>query len=75
LRYTFPANSSPNVIVDLTHAIPSAGSGGISQKYIEGKMEVSEDGAGYSGYGVYAAGVSVAPANWNRAEPYSGTRG
>ena len=57
-QYTFPSESKPNVVVDVSHVLPSFRGQGLSQTYRGGNMTILDDH--YEGYGVYDNG-------WNRA--------
>ncbi|KAH9889753.1 glycoside hydrolase family 92 protein [Xylariomycetidae sp. FL2044] len=55
MRYQYPNDSDGRyVLVDLSHFIPSTGKK--EQWYSNGKLERSDDGTWYSGYGVYREG-------------------
>ncbi|KAI1338237.1 glycoside hydrolase family 92 protein [Xylariaceae sp. FL0016] len=55
MKYSYPANAeSRSLLVDLSHFIPSTGKK--EQWYSNGKIERSDDGQWYSGYGVYREG-------------------
>lgn len=59
IRHSFPADSRPkNVLVDVSHFLPSFRGMGIEQHYVEGAIKVHDDGS-YTGSGVYNGG-------WNR---------
>lgn len=66
-RYNFPSTGgSRNVVVDVSHVLPSFRGQGLGQSYIGGRIEVKEDEPGrphYQGYGIYDNG-------WNRAGPW-----
>jgi putative alpha-1,2-mannosidase len=62
MRYAFPAGGK-NVLVDLTHRLPSARGSACTQRYVDAEVEIAEDGREYWGYGVYEAG-------WNEGAPY-----
>lgn len=62
MQYSFPAGEK-NVLVDLTHRLPSARGSACTQRYVDSEIEISEDGTEYRGYGVYEAG-------WNEGAPY-----
>jgi putative alpha-1,2-mannosidase len=62
VHYGFPAGEK-NVLVDLTHRLPSARGSACTQRYVDAKIDISEDGSEYRGYGVYEAG-------WNEGAPY-----
>ncbi|KAF8252735.1 hypothetical protein K440DRAFT_577583 [Wilcoxina mikolae CBS 423.85] len=64
IRYSFPRSSKEkkNVLVDVSHFLPSTRGIGIEQHYVEGGIEVHDDGH-YTGYGVYNGGWNYA-ADW-----------
>jgi putative alpha-1,2-mannosidase len=62
VHYNFPAGEK-NVLVDLTHRLPSARGSACTQRYVDAEVNISEDGREYQGYGVYEAG-------WNEGAPY-----
>lgn len=62
VEYTFPAGEK-NILVDLTHRLPSARGSKCTQRYVDSEVSISEDGTEYRGYGVYEAG-------WNEGAPY-----
>lgn len=65
-QYTFPAGDSDergNVLVDVSHVLPSYRGQGLSQRYAGGKISVAEDGH-YEGYGIYNNG-------WNRSPDWT----
>ena len=57
-QYTFPAGTQANVVVDVSHVLPSYRGQGLSQNYLGGNITTSENH--YEGYGDYNNG-------WNRA--------
>ncbi|CZR62354.1 related to putative alpha-1,2-mannosidase [Phialocephala subalpina] len=57
-QYTFPADVQSNVVVDISHVLPSYRKMGLSQNYLGGRILTTEDH--YEGYGDYNNG-------WNRA--------
>lgn len=62
-RYTFPSSSdenSNNILVDVSHVLPSYRGLGLSQGYAGGNISVFEDGH-YEGHGVYNNGWNLAP--------------
>lgn len=59
-QYTFP--SPGNVVVDVSHVLPSYRGQGLGQNYLGGNITVLKDGH-YEGSGVYDNG-------WNRAAPW-----
>jgi predicted alpha-1,2-mannosidase len=60
-QYTFPAGTQANVVVDVSHVLPSFRGQGLSQQYLGGNITVS--GNHYEGYGDYNNGWNRAP-NW-----------
>ncbi|EAU31867.1 conserved hypothetical protein [Aspergillus terreus NIH2624] len=62
-RYTFPAGAPGNVLVDVSHVLPSFRGQGLGQGYKGGRVVVFPDGH-YEGYGVYDNG-------WNRSPDWS----
>jgi putative alpha-1,2-mannosidase len=62
MQYTFPPGEK-NVLVDLTHRLPSARGSACTQRYVDSAIEIADDGKEYWGYGVYEAG-------WNEGAPY-----
>ncbi|CRG89759.1 putative glycosidase Rv0584 [Talaromyces islandicus] len=62
-RYTFPTNSSANnILVDVSHVLPSFRGQGLGQGYAGGDITVFADGH-YEGHGVYNNGWNRSP-NW-----------
>ncbi|KAJ5894203.1 hypothetical protein N7495_005894 [Penicillium taxi] len=59
-RYTFPSGSQGNVLVDVSHALPSFRGQGLGQRYRGGNLTVFDDGH-YEGDGVYDNGWNEAP--------------
>ncbi|PYI17981.1 glycosyl hydrolase [Aspergillus violaceofuscus CBS 115571] len=62
-RYTFPLGSMANVLIDVSHVLPSYRGMGLSQGYKGGNITVFPDGH-YEGHGVYDNG-------WNRSPDWS----
>jgi putative alpha-1,2-mannosidase len=62
MQYSFPAGEK-NVLLDLTHRLPSARGSACTQRYVDLEISISDDGMEYQGYGVYEAG-------WNEGAPY-----
>lgn len=66
-QYTFPTNGAGdgkgNVLVDVSHVLPSYRGQGLSQGYAGGEIRVAEDGH-YEGYGIYNNG-------WNRSPDWT----
>ncbi|KAF7717535.1 Alpha-1,2-mannosidase [Penicillium ucsense] len=63
-RYTFPHGSDElkNVLVDVSHVLPSFRGQGLGQRYEGGNLSVFADGH-YEGHGIYNNGWNEAP-NW-----------
>ncbi|KAK6606037.1 alpha-mannosidase family protein [Botrytis cinerea] len=60
-QYTFPeGRGTPNVVVDVSHVLPSYRKQGLSQNYLGGNITVLEDGH-YEGSGDYNNGWNMAP--------------
>lgn len=59
-RYTFPSESQGNVLVDVSHVLPSFRGQGLSQGYEGGNITIFADGH-YEGSGVYNNGWNEAP--------------
>lgn len=59
LEYVFPRDGGRNVVVDVSHVLPSFRGLGWGQGYAEGAFEVTDDG--YVGSGVYNNGWNLAP--------------
>lgn len=59
-RYNFPSGSQGNVLVDVSHVLPSFRGQGLSQGYEGGNITISSDGH-YEGAGVYNNGWNEAP--------------
>ena len=57
-QYTFPSTGA-NIVVDVSHVLPSYRGQGLSQNYLGGNITVADDGH-YEGSGTYNNG-------WNRA--------
>ncbi|KAI6528543.1 hypothetical protein MCOR16_005332 [Pyricularia oryzae] len=68
LQYTFPSGPTPrNVIVDVSHVLPSYRGQGLGQRYLGGSISVDRDDSGnlqYKGSGSYDNG-------WNRAPKWT----
>ncbi|KAH8434032.1 alpha-1,2-mannosidase family protein [Aspergillus melleus] len=62
-QYTFPEGSQGNVLVDVSHVLPSFRGQGLGQGYKGGNITVFHDGH-YEGHGVYDNG-------WNRSPDWS----
>lgn len=61
-RYTFPTVDAKNVLVDVSHVLPSFRGQGLGQGYAGGDITVFADGH-YEGHGVYNNGWNRSP-NW-----------
>lgn len=57
-QYTFPPDNVSNIVVDVSHVLPSYRGQGLSQNYLGGNVTTSD--THYEGYGDYNNG-------WNRA--------
>jgi predicted alpha-1,2-mannosidase len=57
-QYTFPSGNVSNIVVDVSHVLPSYRGQGLSQNYLGGNITTSD--SHYEGYGDYNNG-------WNRA--------
>ncbi|KAE9363067.1 glycoside hydrolase family 92 protein [Stipitochalara longipes BDJ] len=57
-QYTFPAGNRSNVVVDISHVLPSYRGQGLSQRYLGGELSTSSNH--YEGHADYDNG-------WNRA--------
>lgn len=62
-QYTFPNGSDGNVLIDVSHVLPSYRGMGLSQGYKGGNITIFPDGH-YEGHGVYDNG-------WNRSPDWS----
>ncbi|UNI21898.1 hypothetical protein JDV02_007844 [Purpureocillium takamizusanense] len=67
-KYTFPKGSDGlNVVVDVSHVLPSYRGMGLEQHYLGGNITVHKQASGhlsYTGFGTYDNG-------WNRAGPWT----
>ncbi|KAG7002144.1 hypothetical protein G7Y79_00028g061650 [Physcia stellaris] len=61
--YSFPTPSQSNIVVDVSHVLPSFRGQGLGQNYVRGNVTVSDDGH-YEGSGTYNNG-------WNRASDWT----
>ncbi|KAJ5152138.1 hypothetical protein N7492_010433, partial [Penicillium capsulatum] len=59
-RYTFPAGAQNNVLVDVSHVLPSFRGQGLGQNYKGGSLTIFDDGH-YEGNGIYDNGWNEAP--------------
>lgn len=57
MKYKFPDDGGRHVVVDLSHYLPTRGKE--SHWYSNGRIERSEDGTWYTGYGVYREGWAL----------------
>lgn len=56
MRHSFPSDEQKkHVLVDVSDFLPSSRGIGIEQRYVEGGIELHDDGR-YTGYGVYNGG-------------------
>ncbi|KAI9750507.1 MAG: hypothetical protein M4579_006443 [Chaenotheca gracillima] len=62
-QYTFPQNQQGNVLVNVSHVLPSYRGLGLSQNYRHGNITILQDGH-YEGSGTYNNGWNLAP-DWN----------
>ena len=62
LSYKFPSSAGSNVVVDVSHVLPSFRGTGWGQNYVSGNISISSDGH-YEGSGTYNNGWNLAP-NW-----------
>lgn len=63
-RYNFPAGSTGNnILVDVSHVLPSFRGLGWGQNYMGGNLSIFDDGH-YEGMGTYDNGWNLAP-NWS----------
>ncbi|KAJ9396215.1 CAZyme family GH92 [Paecilomyces variotii] len=63
IQYSFPEGEK-HVLVDVSHYLPGSPSDTSPQFYVGGEIEISQDGASYSGYGTYIGG-------WNNGAPFT----
>lgn len=61
-RYTFPSEGTNNILVDVSHVLPSFRGQGLEQHYAGGEIAIFHDGH-YEGFGIYNNGWNRAP-NW-----------
>ncbi|KAI5795261.1 glycosyl hydrolase family 92-domain-containing protein [Geopyxis carbonaria] len=63
MRHTFPqSGEEKNILVDVSHFLPSNRGLGIEQHYVGGAINLREDGR-YTGYGIYNGGWNMG-VNW-----------
>jgi predicted alpha-1,2-mannosidase len=58
--YTYPNGSTPSVVVDISHVLPSFRGLGWEQHYTGGSFSISDDGH-YTGSGTYNNGWNLSP--------------
>ena len=63
LEYSFPSGDQ-HVLVDVSHYLPDENGGDCTQYYLDGQIDISDDGKSYTGYGTYGGG-------WNYGAPYT----
>jgi predicted alpha-1,2-mannosidase len=59
-QYTYPIGQGANILVDVSHYLPSNRPGNFSQHYSNGKIQVFPDGH-YEGSGTYNGGWNLSP--------------
>lgn len=57
-QYTFPTGAKPNVVVDISHVLPSFRGLGLGQNYTGGSLRIADDGH-YEGSGTYNNGWNL----------------
>ncbi|KAF2689176.1 glycoside hydrolase family 92 protein [Lentithecium fluviatile CBS 122367] len=57
MRYDFPGEEK-HVLVDVSHFLPDPAGGFCTQYYLDGSIEISDDGKAYAGHGTYAGGFN-----------------
>lgn len=57
-QYSFPANEQPNIVVDVSHFLPSFRGNGWGQNFVYGSVSILEDGH-YEGSGSYDNGWNL----------------
>lgn len=62
-QYTFPDGSDGNILVDVSHVLPSFRGQGLGQHYKGGNFTIFPDGH-YEGHGVYDNGWNMSP-DWS----------
>jgi hypothetical protein len=58
--YTYPNGSTPSVVVDVSHVLPSFRGLGWEQHYTGGSLSIADDGH-YTGFGTYNNGWNLSP--------------
>ena len=56
LEYTYPDSGETYVLVDVSHYLSAHGAPRTSQWYSNGRIELSENGQRYKGYGIWRGG-------------------
>lgn len=56
INYLFPENGNKYILVDLSHFLPTQDDHASSQHYRNGRLDISGNGANYSGYGIWRGG-------------------
>jgi len=56
INYLFPENGNKYILVDLSHFLPTQDDHASSQHYSNGRLDISGNGANYSGYGIWRGG-------------------
>lgn len=63
IEYTF-SGEERHVLVDVSHYLPDENGGACTQFYVDGEVNISDDGKSYTGYGSYGGG-------WNDGKPFT----
>lgn len=58
MRYEFPGEEK-HVLVDVSHFLPDPSGGFCTQYYLDGSINITDDGKSYTGYGTYAGGFNL----------------
>lgn len=58
LQYTFPTGTQANIVVDVSHVLPSFRGLGLGQNYTGGSLKIADDGH-YEGSGTYNNGWNL----------------
>lgn len=56
IQYSFPDVEKKYVLVDLSHYLPTNGETQLGQMYSNGRIDLSDDGQKYTGYGIWRGG-------------------
>jgi putative alpha-1,2-mannosidase len=56
INYLFPENGKKHILVDLSHYLPTQDDHASSQHYSNGRIDITGNGANYSGYGIWRGG-------------------